>query len=452
MSSPLVSLITVNLNGREHLGPFLASVFAQEFPQEQLEIIVVDNGSSDGSVELVRSEHPRVQLIGNEANLGFARANNQGAEAARGRYLALLNNDMRLDPSWVARMVSCLDETPPDVVCAGSLILNWDGSLIDFGGASMAFNGVGFQTHAHAPAETDEPRDFPDTMLFACGGALMVERDRYLETGGFDEDFFAYLEDVDFGWRLWVLGFRVAFCPDAIVYHRHNATSAQFDSHRKAVLVERNAFYSMFKNYDDESLSALLPGSLLLAFKRTAVRSGIRRDEFTFAPRSSRSPRPRPAGLLQTGESPLEAFTRVWREEGGRVAMRKSARKTTELLRQMRRRPHIAPRAEDARLIRSEAYATVVAMEDLIDHLPELLEKRRRIQAARRRPDEEIFRVFSTPFKAPEQSPKHREAYESAHETIVQGLRVVEYFESRSDAGSEREAAPIETDDLRALR
>lgn len=452
MSSPLVSLITVNLNGREHLEPFLASVFAQDFPEEQLEVIVVDNGSSDGSVDLVQALHSSVKVIRNEGNLGFAKANNQGAEAARGRYLALLNNDMRLDPNWVARMVRCLEETPPDAVCAGSLILNWDGSLIDFGGASMAFNGVGFQTHANAPAEIAEPDLFPETMLFACGGALMVERDRYLETGGFDEDFFAYLEDVDFGWRLWVLGFRVAFCPEAIAYHRHNATSDRFDSYRKAVLVERNALYSVLKNYDDESLSAVLPGSLLLAFKRLAVRSGIPRQEFSFAPKASGAGRLPSARLLQTGEAPLEAFSRVWREEGGKVAVRKSARKAMELLRLMRQRPRTLPRSENARLIRSEAYATVVAMEDLIDHLPELLEKRRRVQAARRRPDEEIFRVFGTPFKAPEQSPKHRRAYESAHEAIVQALGVVEYFDSRASARPEQEGAQPSAHDFPAIR
>jgi GT2 family glycosyltransferase len=446
MSRPLVSLITVNLNGRAHLDHFLQSVLAQDYSHDSLEVIVVDNGSADGSVDFLRAEHPEVRVLANDENVGFARANNQAAETARGHYLALLNNDMRLEPSWVRRMVACLEEAPSDVVCAGSLILNWDGSLIDFGGATLAFNGIGFQKHAQTPLDTGRLAR-PEAMLFACGGALMVERDVYLETGGFDEDYFAYLEDVDFGWRLWVLGFRVFFCPEAVVYHRHNATSSQFDSYRKAVLIERNALYSVIKNYNDASLSAVLAPSLLLAFKRMAVGSGIPREEFSFTPRVPWRGQAPPTRLLQTDESYLQAFLRVWRHEGSRVALRKSAskgselfgRKARELLRSGGQTITVAHR-DDTRLIQRESYATVVAVEDLIDHLPRLLEKRRRIQAARRRPDAEIFHVFGTPLKAPEQSPRRRREYESAHEATLRALGVAKYFESPTGRGEDETA------------
>jgi GT2 family glycosyltransferase len=445
MSRPLVTLITINLNGRAHLGPFLQSVLAQDYSRDSLEVIVVDNGSSDGSVDFIRAEHPAVRVLANDENVGFARANNQAAETATGHYLALLNNDMRLEPSWVRRMVACLEEAPSDVVCAGSLILNWDGSLIDFGGATLAFNGIGFQKHAQAPLDA-APLPRREAMLFACGGALMVERDVYLETGGFDEDYFAYLEDVDFGWRLWVLGFRVLFCPEAVVYHRHNATSNQFDSYRKAVLIERNALYSMIKNYNDASLSAVLAPSLLLAFKRMAVRSGIPREEFSFTPRVPWRGQAPPTRPLQTDESYLQAFLRVWRHEGSRVALRKSAskgelfgRKAREMLRS-RQTTTVAHR-DDTRLIQRESYATVVAIEDLIDHLPRLVEKRRRVQAARRRPDAEIFHVFGTPLKAPEQSARLRGEYESAHEATLRALGVAKYFESQTGRGGRDETA-----------
>jgi GT2 family glycosyltransferase len=442
MSRPLVSLITVNFNGRSHLGPFLDSVLAQDYPQDQVELIVVDNGSSDGSVESVQAHYPSVKVLTNEANLGFAKANNQGAESARGRYLALLNNDVRLERTWVRRMVACLENTPGDVICAGSMILNWDGSSVDFGGGTMAFNGVGFQTHAHAPV--GEKLEYPDTILFACGCALMVERDVYLEAGGFDADYFAYLEDVDFGWRLWVLGFRVAFCSEAVVYHRHNATSSQFDSHRKAVLIERNALYSVFKNYDDALLAAVLPPTLLLAVKRIAVRSGIPREEFSFVPRVTPAASAPAFQLLQTDESLLSAFKRVWRDEGPAVALEKSARKGWELARRTlthrpRRSASTAP-LEPMRPIQRDAYATVVAIEDFIEHLPELVTKRQRIQAARRRADDEILGMFGTPFKAPAQAPKHRRGYESAHETTLRSLGIRDYFAERTE--TEEGAAP----------
>lgn len=457
MSRPFVSFITVNFNGRAHLDVLLRSALAQEYPAGRLEIIVVDNGSSDGSVDFVRAEYPTVRVLANETNVGFARANNQGAEAAGGRYLALLNNDMRLEPNWVARMVARLEEAPPDVVCAGSLILNWDGSLVDFGGGTLAFNGIGFQTHAQTPPEA--VRDtYSEEILFACGGALMVDRDVYLEVGGFDADYFAYLEDVDFGWRLWVLGYRVVFCPDAVVFHRHNATSNQFDAYRKAVLIERNALYSVIKNYDQASLSTVLGPALLLAFKRMAVRSGIPREEFSFTPLKPRSSVAAPPRLSQTYESLPHAFLRIWRDEGSTVALRKSVLKGRGLVAQKARelaRPNRPPTPlgsrDEARLIRRDAYAMVVAIEDLIDHLPRLLEKRDRVQSARRRPDAEIFRIFGAPLKAPEQPAKHRRAYESAHETTTRVLGVTDYFESPTTRRAEKTTVERAASDLHTL-
>jgi GT2 family glycosyltransferase len=451
MDRPFVSLITVNFNGREHLDVLLRSVFAQTYPPDRLEVIVVDNGSSDGSVDFVRAEYPQAHVVPNETNVGFAAANNQGSEIAEGQYLALVNNDMRLEPDWVDRMVSRLECAPPDVVCVGSLILDWEGSRVDFGGSTLAFNGIGFQTNANAPAESP-PERFPEEMLFACGGALMVHREVYLEVGGFDADYFAYLEDVDFGWRLWVLGYRVMFCPEAVVYHRHNATSSQFDEHRKMVLIERNAFYSMIKNYDDVSLKTVLGPALLLAFKRLGIASGISRKEFEFTPLG------RPSSAMSAGErsendeSYRHAFLRVWHEQGLAAALRKALVKGRSLAmqraRRQRRRTVVTSRMGEAeRTIHRSAYATVVAIEDVIDHLPGLLAKRERVQARRRRSDAEVLRVFRTPFKTPAQPPKRREAYESAYGIIVDALAVRQYvasLASTTEAGTDGEAQPSE--------
>jgi GT2 family glycosyltransferase len=426
-TSPTVSIVTVNYNGRALLATFLASAAAQDFPADELEVIVVDNGSSDGSAEYVRTHHPQVRLIEHTVNRGFAQANNDGARAARGRYLALLNNDMRLHPRWVTEMVSYLEREPDDVVCAGSLILSWDGERVDFGGSTMAFNGVGFQLFAGVPAS--DSLDWPDRILFACGGAMMISRDVYLAVGGFDDDYFAYLEDVDLGWRLWLFGHAVGFCPTALTYHVHNATSRMFDEHRKNVLIERNAIASVIKNYGDETLAAALPAALLLAVKRFALRSGVRRDEFTFVTE-------RPSGHM---ESVADAITRktvvqkartfagAFVELGPRIALR--------ILKMKVRRALLgnpaAPRAAEAtRPIPLTAYATIVALEGIIDDLPRLMERRRQIQAARRRSDAEIFEILGAPFE-----PQHYVAtatgeYEAAFESVVRLLGVRERFEA----------------------
>jgi GT2 family glycosyltransferase len=426
---PLVSIITVNLNGRNHLARFLDSIVAQDYPRDRIEVLVVDNGSSDGSLDLVRTDHPQVRVLTNATNVGFARANNQGAAQARGHYLALLNNDTRLDPKWVSQMVSCLESAPADVVCVGSMMVTWDGSRVDFGGATLAFNGIGFQRDSGRPVHASVEAE-PEEMLFACGGALMVERDVFLATGGFDDDFFAYLEDVDFGWRLWVLGFRVLFCPYAIAYHRHNATSSRFDEYRKNVLIERNALYCMFKNYDADTLSTVLAPSLLLMVKHMALRSGIRRGDFSFAsPEERRIKAPVAEPLPRPSQRVFQRFVRSWREKGWRITLRKTFSKMHQGTRQLSRQRFLMGGRSD-RAIRSESYATVVAIEDLIDHLPALLEKRDRIQSARRRSDEEVVAMFGTPFKAREQPEKVRPGYELAHDRVLQALGVRSYFES----------------------
>ncbi|MNS13999.1 hypothetical protein D3C72_456040 [compost metagenome] len=227
---------------------------------------------------------------------------------------------------------------------------------------------------------------------------MLIDREIYLEAGGFDEDFFAYFEDVDLGWRLWVLGYRVALCPEAIAYHRHNGTSSKFGWHKKLVLFERNSLYAVIKNYDDASLGAFLPAALLLAFKRTAARAGISRDDFSFTPHSVpvRPPNVRKEGLL------LRKVVRVLREEGLATCFKKTVVKLAEaLIRRWNDMP-TQPVASGFATIRQDGYATVVSMEDLMDHLPQLIEKRRKIQAARRRPDSEILLLFRTPFEASE--------------------------------------------------
>src|SRR5439155_7651017 len=98
-------------------------------------------------------------------------------------------------------------------------------------------------------------------LLFACGGSMLVQRDVFLAVGGFDPDYFAFFEDVDLGWRLWLLGYRVTLTPSAITYHRHHGTTNVIPNHRVHVLYERNALYTIYKNYDEEHLDRILPAS-----------------------------------------------------------------------------------------------------------------------------------------------------------------------------------------------
>ena len=332
MHQPLVSVIVANVNGRRHLATLLESLDAQDYPAQRREAIVVDNGSTDGSVEFLRTHHPEVRVVRNAANEGFARSNNQGAEIARGKYLALLNNDLRLEPTWLTSIVAEAEHAAPDLVCLGSRILTWDGAGVDFAGASMAFTGIAYNLRFAQGAE-------PDELLFASGAAMLVERAVFLDVGGFDEEYFSYYEDVDLGWRLWLLGHRVGFCRSAVSYHRRNAS---IPSRPETVfLLERNALFSIVKNYDDDSLAAALPAALVLALRRADARS----------------------------------------------ADSSSASASHRLLRRT------------SRAGETEAAATLRALRVFGQQLPPLMEKRLAVQSARRRPDEEILPLFREPLR-----------------------------------------------------
>lgn len=414
---PRVSLITVNLDGKAHLEVLLASLQEQTYPQEQIEILVVDNGSKDGSLEYLRDQYPSVRVIANPANEGFARPNNQAAAVATGEYLLLVNNDMRLAPDWIERMVGFIHAGPSDVACVGSRILKWDGSAVDFIRGTMAFNGMGFQPGFEAPIDSPEAKDFPDELLFACGGALLIRREVYLEAGGLDEDYFAYYEDVDLGWRLWVLGYRVRFCPEAVAYHRHNGTSGRFDWRKKVVLFERNAMFSVLKNYEDETLHRIWPAALLLAFKRMAVRSGIDRESFRFGPRP-----PQP-GATGPHESSLRKVLRTLKRLGPKGTIKKVIVALSK--RALAKWGGQSYEADATAPIMREAYATVVGMEDFIDYMPRMLAKRRDIQARRRRSDAEVFRRFGDPLTPVEGRP----GYPEGHWQVVRELGLDALFD-----------------------
>ncbi len=264
-SNPTVSLVVVNWNGRPHLEECLPSLAALEYPRDRLEYIVVDNASGDDSVQWLTKEWPAVRVLRAEVNLGFAAAANRGAATARGELVAFLNNDLRAEPTWLGRMVEAMTTT--GAAAAGSCVLDWDGRRVDFGGAGMNFAGHGVSRRHGRPYVPVQSAPVP--ALFACGAAMVVDRARFLASGGFDPDYFAYFEDVDLGWRLWVEGERVVYVPRACAFHRHHG-SGMPDAERTRLL-ERNALASVVKNYDQANLAVMLPAALALLEARARL-------------------------------------------------------------------------------------------------------------------------------------------------------------------------------------
>ena len=260
----LVSVIIVNWNGREHLAPLFTSLRASDYPRDRLELICVDNGSHDGSRDLIAADFPEVRVVALPENRGFTGGNIAGVEAAHGDILVFLNNDMRVEPDAVRRLVEAIDDDHP---CTAACVLSWDGTRIDFLRGTASWEARGFQEHYGAPRTTIPTLD-TDATFCPNGGAFAITRDMYARAGGFDAAFFAYYDDLDLGWGVRVAGGHIRVVRDAIVYRRHGATSAGQPQGQKRFLLERNAVWTMVKRYGDAALARVLGPALLLAVRR----------------------------------------------------------------------------------------------------------------------------------------------------------------------------------------
>ena len=334
---PMVSLLLVNFNGKDHLGPCLDSIAELDWPADFLEVLCVDNDSHDGSRDLLALRYPWVKVLPQESNLGFSPAVNLAAEEATGDVVALLNNDMKVDRGWLRALVSHYDPSN-GIVCVAGTIVNWEGTRLDFGDAGINFYGFGSQPSHDVPI--DDARIVDGAILpFACGGSMLVQREVFLHLGGFDAAFFAYFEDVDFGWRLQVCGYRTRLAANARSFHRHHGTSSQFRVHERMVLFERNALRTIIKNADADNLPKLLASALMLVSVRAAHDARSSRAEFD----------------VGVGADEMENVHRLGNS-----------------------RMH--------------------AVNDVVQDLPELMLLRRSIQELRQVPDSVIFTTFGDPF------------------------------------------------------
>lgn len=230
-----VSVIVVNWNRRDLLRACLESLARQTLAE--FEIIVVDNGSTDGSPERVVQEFPLVRLIRNRENRGFCAANNQGIRASNAEFVALLNNDAEAEPDWLTALLDSF-EGCPDYGMAASKILVWeDPRRIDKAGHLIYPDG---QNRGRGSGELDEGQyDQVEETLWPDGCAAMYRRKMLDSIGGFDEDLFAYADDAELGLRARIAGWRAAYVPSAVVRHHRGATLG-LGSGRRVALIERN--------------------------------------------------------------------------------------------------------------------------------------------------------------------------------------------------------------------
>ena len=218
MSAPKVSIIIVNYNGKELLQKCLDSLLKVNY--DNFEIILVDNNSTDGTVEFITKNYPSLIIIKLDSNKGFAEPNNVAAKISKGKYLLFLNNDTVVTPNFISEMVKVMETDKKIAVCQ-SLLLKPDGS-VDSSGDFIDHLGVVY----NSKTKIDEIREVSS----ARGASMLVRSDIFEKLDGFDQKFFVTFEDVDLCWRSWILGYRVLIIPTSIVYHEGGITIKKIKS------------------------------------------------------------------------------------------------------------------------------------------------------------------------------------------------------------------------------
>ena len=268
---PRVTVVIPNWNGREMLDMVLPTLGAQSY--DALRVLVVDNGSTDGSVEHLRDRHPGVDVLALRENTGFAGAVNAGFDAAETEYVALFNNDMELEPDCVAELVAALDAHPEAGSATAKMVMLREPGVLDGAGDSLTWFG-GAWRRGHG--EPDDGRfDTPQEVFSACGGAALSRAAALDRVGLMDARFFAYLEDVDWGLRAQLAGLTCRYVPGAVVRHLGGATSRRMGD-LEAYLIHRNTLWLVAKGFPLARLVPALPAVLafqLWTLLRTA-RSG----------------------------------------------------------------------------------------------------------------------------------------------------------------------------------
>lgn len=238
-----VTIIIPNYNGKHFMESCLASL--QEQTCKNFEILVVDNASSDGSVEYMKGHYPEIKVIALDKNYGFSRAVNVGIKHSRTPFVILLNNDTTVDPHYVEEMLRAIEKSPKIFSVSSKMIQMYHPELIDSAGDLYTILGWGVCRGSGRPisnyTETDE-------IFTACAGAAIYRRSAFARIGYFDENHFAYLEDIDVGYRAKIYGYKNMYCPTALVYHVGSGTSGSKYNAFKVRLSSRNNIYLCYKN------------------------------------------------------------------------------------------------------------------------------------------------------------------------------------------------------------
>jgi GT2 family glycosyltransferase len=256
---PQVSIIVLNYNGRDYLRNCLRSI--QQLTYPFIEVIVVDNGSTDGSVDLVKREAPFAILLINERNLGFSGGNNRGIKVAKGKYILLVNNDVILTPESVSELVKVMEQDPSIGMAASKSLLMDNPRIVER--VCSFLTPIGLLHHFGMFTE-DKGFDQVIEVFSPIAASLMLRKDVIESVGGFDEEFFLYFEESDLAWRFWLSGYRVVFVPQSIVLHKHGGSLGKASMAFKHYHSFKNRIRGLLKNLELKYLLLIVPLHIII--------------------------------------------------------------------------------------------------------------------------------------------------------------------------------------------
>lgn len=264
-----LSVVILNWNGKELMEKYLPSVLANT-PEEWAQVIVADNGSTDGSLDMLKEKFPAVGIIKFDRNYGFAGGYNLAMEQINSEYTVLLNSDVETPAGWIDAPMEAL-EADSSIACAQPKIRSlWDRESFEYAGAAGGFiDHYGYPycrgRVLHIVEKDNGQYDTPANLLWATGACMFIRTALYKEMGGLDAEFFAHQEEIDLCWRLRSRGYRIVCTPESVVYHLGGGT-LNAESPRKTFLNFRNNLLMLYKNLPDKELRQAMRARFILDY------------------------------------------------------------------------------------------------------------------------------------------------------------------------------------------
>jgi hypothetical protein len=272
------AIVILNWNGLEFLKKFLGAIVELSSSPET-EIVLADNGSSDGSTEWAEENHPSVKIIRLNNNYGFAGGYNLALQQIDTDYFILLNSDIEVTPGWTRPLISFMDKNPDVAACQPKILSWYNRHMFEYAGAAGGYidkygypfcRGRIFSNTEEDSGQYDSQKD----IFWSSGACMIIRAEAWKKCGGFDPDFFAHMEEIDLCWRFHNAGYRICFIPGSIVFHVGGGM-LPYNSPFKTYLNFRNNLYLLYKNLPEGTLHKtlfirkLLDGLAALSFLMT---------------------------------------------------------------------------------------------------------------------------------------------------------------------------------------